>query len=74
MAKKPKQARRIADGIDAATRHVLSGNRKFIDSDAHELHALRQAVSYLIGWTQDDEPEVSQALERMLNEIEGMTC
>lgn len=71
MAKKQTQARRIADGIEAATMHVLCGHRKFIDSDAQELHMLRQAICYLIGWTQEDEPEVSQALEKLLEEVEG---
>lgn len=71
MAKKQTQAQRISEGIEAATKHVLSSQRGFIDSDAQELHALRQAVCYLIGWTQEDEPEVSQALEKMLKAVEG---
>lgn len=72
MPKKQTQAQRIAEGIDAATKHVLSGHRKMTDSDAQELHALRQAISYVIGWTQEDEPEVSQALARMMAELEGL--
>lgn len=70
MAKKRTQAQRIAEGIEAATLHVMSSQRKFIDSDAKELHALRQALCYLIGWTQEDEPEVSQAIEKLLEAVE----
>lgn len=70
--KKPTQARRIADGIEAATLHIVSSHVGRIDTDAQELHALRQAISYIIGWTQDDEPEVSQALVRMMAELEGL--